>query len=419
MYDEVVRSWPEVSLPPVVDGIVHPPLKLFDSYQKNLITIDDSKVSIYVCGITPYDATHLGHAATYLSFDLINRYLLASGRKTWFIENITDIDDPLLERAKRDNQDWEDLAHSQIDLFTSDMSALRVIPPQAYKGVVESMSEIIETISDHVRSGMTYVIEGDIYLDLTQIPDALANLPFSIEEAERIFRERGGDPDREGKRHRLDPLLWRAHREGEPSWSAHFGDGRPGWHVECVAIALRNLADQFKTSSSSSITIQGGGSDLIFPHHFMTGVQAQSLTRHPFAKAYVHAGMIGLDGEKMSKSRGNLVFVSQLLKDGVSPLVIRTALMNSHYQADRMWSRELLNDAQRFVDRMQQCLSRTEVAPTIDVVKSMVQCLSDNLDTPKIFGALERWCEQTESGATGGSPGELSRALDTYLGLAF
>ena len=373
---------------------------------------------MYVCGITPYDATHLGHAATYLSFDLINRYLLASGRKTWFMENITDIDDPLLDRAKRDNQDWETLAHSQIDLFTSDMSALRVIPPQVYKGVVESMDDIIDIVSDHVKSGMTYDIEGDIYLDLTRAPHALDNLPFSMEEAEQIFRERGGDPDRVNKRHPLDPLLWRAHRDGEPAWPAPFGTGRPGWHVECVAIALRNLNSEF-ASTASSITIQGGGSDLIFPHHFMTGVQAQSLTHKPFANAYVHTGMIGLDGEKMSKSKGNLVFVSQLLKEGISPIVIRVALMTSHYQSDRMWSNQVLLEAQRIVERLQHCLSRTEVAPTSLVVASIVQFLSENLDTPKIFALLNQWCDETELGQTGGSPGELSRALDTYLGLAF
>ena len=412
-----MRSWPEVSLPPVGDGVIHPALKLFDSYKKTLVAIDHPDVSIYVCGITPYDATHLGHAATYLSFDLINRYLLASGRKTWFVENVTDIDDPLFERANRDNQNWEDLAHSQIDLFTSDMSALRVLPPQAYKGVVESMSEIIDIVAEHIQTGLTYDIDGDIYLDLTRIPHALHDLPFSIEESLRIFQERGGDPSRIGKRHPLDPLLWRAQREGEPFWSTPFGAGRPGWHVECVAIALRNINSNF-VSSDSSITIQGGGSDLVFPHHFMTGVQAQSLTRRAFASAYVHAGMIGLDGEKMSKSRGNLVFVSHLLKEGISPMVIRAALMTSHYQSDRMWSNDVLSHAQSLIDRLQSALSRTEVAPTSDVVQSMVHALSENLDTPSVFSALERWCKETELGGTGGSPGELSRALDTYLGLA-
>lgn len=413
-----MRSWPEVSIPPSVDGVLNPPLKLLDSYKKSHVTIDDHEISIYVCGITPYDATHLGHAATYLAFDLINRYLRASGRSVWFIENITDIDDPLLERAQRDNQDWKALAHSQIDLFTEDMSALRVRPPQRYKGVVESMEEIIEIVSEHIESGLTYNIDGDIYLDLKKVPRSLEKLPYPIDEALAIFRERGGDPDRTGKSHPLDPLLWRAHRDNEPSWSAPFGKGRPGWHVECVAIAMRNI-DHKPSAQTSTITIQGGGSDLIFPHHYMTAVQAESLTHLPFAKAYIHAGMIGLDGEKMSKSRGNLVFVSKLLQQGVSPMVIRCALIMSHYQSDRMWNSELLNTAQTFIAKVEQCLARTEVAPTSDLIKQIAESLSDNLDTPKVFALLNKWCAQTEAGEVGGSAGELSRALDTYLGLAF
>ena len=227
--------------PPAPAGISHPTLRLFDSYGKKKIALDDKHVSMYVCGITPYDATHLGHAATYIAFDLIHRFILASGIPTWFIENVTDIDDPLLERAKRDARDWKELAHSQIDLFTGDMSALRVMPPQRFKGVVESMSDIVSLVSKHIASGATYDIDGDIYLDLHHVERALGALPIPMEEAITIFKERGGDPERDGKRHPLDPLLWRAARQGEPSWPAPFGAGRPGWHVECVAIALEIL----------------------------------------------------------------------------------------------------------------------------------------------------------------------------------
>lgn len=413
-----MRSWPEVSLPPVSDVVHHPPLKLIDSYKKTHVSLNQAKISIYVCGITPYDATHLGHAATYLSFDLVNRYLRAAGKETWFIENITDIDDPLLERALRDKLDWQSLAHSQIDLFTEDMSALRVLPPQRYKGVIESMSDIIDIVAEHIKSGFSYDIDGDFYLDLGKLPWSLEQLPYSLNDALTIFRERGGDPDRLGKHHPLDPLLWRARRENEPFWKAPFGEGRPGWHVECVAIAMKNLDPSF-VDLSSTITIQGGGSDLVFPHHFMTGVQAESLTKCSFASAYVHAGMIGLDGEKMSKSRGNLVFVSKLLKAGVSPLVIRTALIMDHYQSDRMWSDATLQVAQGWVERIENCLARTEAAPTSDVIRQMIEALSNNLDTPRVFALLRNWCAETEAGKTGGAPGELSRALDTYLGLAF
>lgn len=403
--------------PPAPAGISHPTLRLFDSYGKTKITLDDKHVSMYVCGITPYDATHLGHAATYIAFDLINRFILASGIPTWFIENVTDIDDPLLERANRDARDWKELAHSQIDLFTGDMSALRVMPPQRFKGVVESMSDIVSLVSKHIASGATYDIDGDIYLDLHHVERALGALPIPMEEAISIFKERGGDPERGGKRNPLDPLLWRAARQGEPSWPAPFGDGRPGWHVECVAIALDNLDAAFH-SQGSSITIQGGGSDLIFPHHYMTAMQSESLTKQSFAKTYVHAGMIGLDGEKMSKSRGNLVFVSQLIRDGVDPMAIRAALMLDHYQRDRMWSTEILKSAELFIADLLECLSRTDVAPTRSVIQAVVDALADNLDTPKVFALLRDWCQETKNGATGGSPGEMSRALDTYLGLA-
>ena len=403
--------------PPVPAEIVHPTLSLFDSYAKTKSAVGDRSVSMYVCGITPYDATHLGHAATYIAFDLINRFLLASGTPTWFIENVTDIDDPLLERAKRDAHDWKDLAHSQIDLFTGDMSALRVLPPQRFKGVVESMSDIVSLVSKHIESGATYDIDGDIYLELRHVERAFGALPIPMEDAITIFKERGGDPERVGKKHPLDPLLWRAAREGEPSWSAPFGAGRPGWHVECVAIALENLDSTFH-SKGSSITIQGGGSDLIFPHHYMTAMQAESLTQQSFAKTFVHAGMIGLDGEKMSKSRGNLVFVSQLIRDGVNPMAIRAALMLNHYQQDRMWSAEMLHDAEILIEDLLECLSRTDVAPTKKVIQDIVDALADNLDTPKVFALLRDWCQETKKGDTGGSPGEMSRALDTYLGLA-
>jgi L-cysteine:1D-myo-inositol 2-amino-2-deoxy-alpha-D-glucopyranoside ligase len=382
-----------------------------------MIAVDEKRVSMYVCGITPYDATHLGHAATYLTFDLINRFLLASGIQTWFIENVTDIDDPLLERANRDSQDWRELAHSQIDLYTADMSALRVIPPDRFKGVVESMTDIVNLVSKHIASGSTYAIDGDIYLDLRHVERAFSALPIPLGEAIKIFKERGGDPERPGKRDPLDPLLWRAARSGEPSWSAPYGDGRPGWHVECVAIALENLDVAFRLKESS-INIQGGGSDLIFPHHFMTAMQSESLTNQSFAQLYVHTGMIGLDGEKMSKSRGNLIFVSQLIREGVDPMAIRAALISDHYQRDRMWSAAALEQAKVFLADLLECLSRTEVAPTKSVIQEMVDALSENLDTPTVFTLLREWCAETKRGVTGGSPGEMSRALDTYLGLA-
>ena len=406
-------SWPDAYMPPALAGIKHPTLQLFDSYKGKKVDILGEQSSIYICGITPYDATHMGHAATYLTFDLVNRYLRASGKNVSFVENITDIDDPLLERATRDNQDWRELAQSQIELFREDMTSLGVLPPNAYRGVIESMDEIISTVEEMIATGKSYILDGDIYLDLNQVDGAIENLPLALDQALKIFEERGGDPARVGKRHALDPLLWKARKGDDPFWEAPFGQGRPGWHIECTAIALKNLPK----ASSTSITLQAGGSDLIFPHHYMTALQAKALTGVDFASCYSHAGMIGLDGEKMSKSKGNLVFVSKLRQEGVSPALIRIALFADRYSTDRMWSRELLDDANKLLARLLSALSRQEVAPTFEVVQEIVNAISDDLNTPKVFELLNSWCLKTEEGEVGGSPGEISRALDTYLGI--
>jgi L-cysteine:1D-myo-inositol 2-amino-2-deoxy-alpha-D-glucopyranoside ligase len=406
-------SWPDAYMPPALAGIKHPALQLFDSYKGKKVDILGEQSSIYICGITPYDATHMGHAATYLTFDLVNRYLRASGKIVSFVENITDIDDPLLERATRDNQDWRELAESQIELFREDMTSLGVLPPNAYRGVIESMDEIISTVEEMIATGKSYILDGDIYLDLNQVDSAIENLPLALDQALKIFEERGGDPARVGKRHALDPLLWKARKGDDPFWEAPFGQGRPGWHIECTAIALKNLPK----ASSTSITLQAGGSDLMFPHHYMTALQAKALTGVEFASCYSHAGMIGLDGEKMSKSKGNLVFVSKLRQEGVSAALIRIALFADRYSTDRMWSRELVDDANKLLARLLSALSRQEVAPTFEVVQEIVNAISDDLNTPKVFELLNSWCLKTEEGEVGGSPGEISRALDTYLGI--
>ena len=406
-------SWPDAYMPPALAGIKHPTLQLFDSYKGKKVDILGEQSSIYICGITPYDATHMGHAATYLTFDLVNRYLKASGKNVSFVENITDIDDPLLERATRDNQDWRELAESQIELFREDMTSLGVLPPNAYRGVIESMDEIISTVAEMIATGKSYQLEGDIYLDLNQVDGAIENLPIALEQALKIFEERGGDPARAGKRHALDPLLWKARKGDDPFWEAPFGQGRPGWHIECTAIALKNLPK----ASSTSITLQAGGSDLIFPHHYMTALQAKALNGIEFASCYSHSGMIGLDGEKMSKSKGNLVFVSKLRQEGVSPALIRIALFANRYSTDRMWSRELVDEANKLLTRLLSALSRQEVAPTFEVVQEIVNAISDDLNTPKVFDLLNTWSLKTEEGQVGGSPGEISRALDTYLGI--
>ena len=409
-----MRAWPDLYLPPTLEGIAHRPLSLHDSYKNQRVFINDSTISMYVCGITPYDATHLGHAATYITYDLVHRYLKASGKSVHFVENITDIDDPLLERALRDGCDWQTLANSQIDLFISDMTALKVIPPQEYCGVVESMSTIINSISSYLSTNLAYQVGDDLYLDLLATGFALENLPLPHEDALAIFQERGGDPQRPGKRHPLDPLLWRARRENEPFWPAPFGEGRPGWHVECVAIALKFLPD----AGASSITIQGGGSDLFFPHHFMTAAQAKALTGKEFAQCYSHAGMIGLDGEKMSKSKGNLVFVSSLIKQGIDPMVIRWALLSGHFQQDREWNSKLLETAQSEVSLVRSSLARSEVFHAGSLVNDLITAISNNLDTPSALKLLVEWAKASHVNPSSNDAGLVSRAIDSLLGLA-
>ena len=414
-------SWADVDLPPLAESFVIPTLRLFDTASQSIKPLESkSRYKIYVCGITPYDATHLGHAATYLTFDLINRYLRLSGATVNFVQNITDIDDPLLERAERDGTNWQDLATSQINLFRGDMVNLNVIPPDYYIGVVEAMPLIIQSIESLVASGNTYTVDSDLYFSVHSDNNFGARSHLSQEEMLQIFSERGGDPKRNGKRDPLDALLWRGKRPGEPSWDSPFGAGRPGWHIECSAIALTYLSNLSANESSdaTSVDIQGGGSDLIFPHHEMSASQCALMTNKEFATHYVHAGMIGLDGEKMSKSLGNLVFVSTLINEGVAPAAIRWALFTSHFTEDRMWTPQIIDDATSWIDRLRTALSCVDVAPTTPIINGIIEGLSKNLDTAAVLLLIKKWIVETEKGKNGGEAGELSRALDTILGLA-
>jgi L-cysteine:1D-myo-inositol 2-amino-2-deoxy-alpha-D-glucopyranoside ligase len=412
-----MNSWASVAIPPLDKRFSTPPLSLWDTARGSSHPLPDKSLyRIYVCGITPYDATHLGHAATYLTFDLANRYLRARGGEVRFVQNITDIDDPLLERALRDGVDWRELAQSQIDLFRGDMVNLHILPPDHYIGVVEAMDLVTQSISILAERSSTYQVDNDLYFSVHSDPDFGSRSHLAQEEMLEIFSERGGDPTRSGKRDPLDALLWLSHREGEPAWPSPFGDGRPGWHIECCAIALHYLEPD--TSSQTSIDIQGGGSDLIFPHHEMSAAQGKILQGREFASHYVHSGMIGLDGVKMSKSLGNLVFVSKLVSSGVDPMAIRWALMESHYSTDRSWSQSGLEDASEWIVRLRRALSMMETAPTDGVIESIISAQAENLDTPKSLQLIKEWVIASEAGSEGGTPGELSRALDAILGLA-
>ena len=406
-----MNSWPKPFVPSLINHDF-PPLNIKDS-SAGLIQFEKSEdFRMYVCGITPYDATHLGHAATYLAFDLIYRYQFLSGKNIKFVENITDIDDPLLERANRDKVDWSALADSQINLFKSDMSALRVIPPEHFIKVTESLTIIEEFIKRLAKNGYLYEIEKDYYFAVEQF---LNDLPMPVDEAVKVFSERGGDPHRVGKKHPLDPLVWSAHVGNEPGWESSFGFGRPGWHVECTAIACHYLDEN---ENNPIVSLQGGGSDLIFPHHFMSAQIIQAAYGRKFSESFVHAAMISLDGEKMSKSKGNLVFVSKLLESGIDPMILRWALLRGHFQQDRAWSNELLEISTKEVELVRSALAQSEVADTKNVINSLIQDISNNLDTPSALDRLTKWANLSQSNPIVNQSGLMARAVDSLLGLA-
>ncbi len=371
---------------------------------------------MYVCGITPYDATHLGHAATYLAFDLVNRVWRDNGHEVHYVQNVTDIDEPLLERAERDSDDWIVLGMRETALFREDMEALRVLPPRQFVGAVEAIPEIVEVIAKLLADGSAYRADDaefpDVYFDHNATGRFGYESNYDAETMAKFFAERGGDPDRPGKRHPLDALLWRVAREGEPSWESELGAGRPGWHIECSAIAVNRLGLGFD--------VQGGGSDLIFPHHEYSAAHAEAVAAdHPFARHYVHAGMIGLDGEKMSKSRGNLVFVSRLRADGVDPAAIRLALFAGHYREDRAWTDQLLVDAQERLARWREAVALPAGPDAEDTVARLRDHLSDDLNTPKALTAIDAWVTSAlrRDGTDQAAPGLIKEAVDALLGI--
>jgi len=393
------------------------PLQAFDTAAQRLVSIgpDTGTARMYVCGITPYDATHIGHANTYIAFDLLHRVWRDRGLAVNYVQNVTDIDDPLLERAADIGIDWAVLAEQQTRLFAADMAALNVLPPRHYVGAVESIPLTVDLIEQLQGRHAVYPVDDRDFEDLyfAQASDfefgSLSRLPE--DEAIAIFRERGGDPDRPGKKAPLDCLVWRHARNGEPSWPSALGAGRPGWHIECTAIALDLLGAAFD--------VQAGGSDLIFPHHEMCAAQGRVATDQPFAQAYLHSGMVGLDGEKMSKSRGNLVFVSALRRSGVDPMAIRLALLGHHYREDWDWSDELLISAQGRLNRWREAVRLTAGLNADEVLVQLRAALAQDLDAPSALAAVDAWAGASMAidSDDAEAPALVARACEALLGV--
>lgn len=407
-----MQPWPSPSIPRLPGKGLEP--RIFDTALGEVHpTSPGETAGLYVCGITPYDATHVGHAATYVAFDILQRVWRDAGHQVRYVQNITDVDDPLLERAAATGEDWQELAARETQRFVDDMTELRVLAPDRWLGVVETVPTVVKAVAALVDAGAAYEVDGDVYFDVTADPrfGGVGNL--SAEEMVELSAERGGDPEREGKRNPIDAVLWRAKRPGEPSWPSPFGEGRPGWHIECVAIALEELGTPFD--------VQGGGSDLIFPHHEIGASQGQVISGSwPFARAYMHTGMVGYQGQKMSKSLGNLVFVSDL-RASHDPMAVRLAILAHRYRDDWEWTDAELAAAETRLARWRAAVSWPTGPPGADAALEEVRArLADDLDTPGALAVIDRWAEEQRlrGGDDPGAPGIISRLSDALLGVA-
>jgi len=387
-----MRPWSAVVVP-TLPGTGQQ-ISLFDSRDGKIRPTTPGPVAtMYVCGITPYDAAHIGHAATYVAFDLLARAWMDAGHEVHYVQNVTDIDDPLLVRAAETGVDWQELATKEIGTFLEDMAMLRLVPPREYIGAVESIPLIVDYVKALRDAGAVYVVDGDLYFRVHADDEFGSISHLTREQMLAVFGERGGDPDRAGKEDPLDCLLWVSERPGEPSWDSDLGPGRPGWHIECVAIAVNSLGMSFD--------VQGGGSDLTFPHHEMGAAEAHiACDKRPYARHYVHAGMVALDGEKMSKSRGNLVFVHQLRAQGVDLMAIRLAILSQHYRSDWEWTPALLDEGAARLEMWRRAVALPSGPDAGAALADVRARLADDLDAPGALAVIDAWCESAVAGAS-------------------
>ncbi|HEV7208705.1 MAG TPA: cysteine--1-D-myo-inosityl 2-amino-2-deoxy-alpha-D-glucopyranoside ligase [Mycobacteriales bacterium] len=404
-------AWPGPTIPALPGRGL--PVRVWDTATGQLRPLAPGPIAtMYVCGITPYDATHLGHAATYLTFDTLLRVLRDGGHEVRYVQNVTDVDDPLFERAAQTGEDWRALATREIALFRTDMQALRIVPPHAYVSVSEAVPLVVAMVQRLLAVGAAYELDGDIYSMVGADPHFGSVGRYDRATMITLAAERGGDPERPGKKDPLDALLWRAERPGEPSWPSPFGPGRPGWHVECAAIAVGHLGP--------TIDVNGGGRDLIFPHHEHSASHATLATGSwPFARTYLHQAMVGLNGHKMSKSRGNLVLVSALRQAGIDPSAVRLAMLGHGYRQDWAWTDDDLPRATQRLAAWRAGTARTSGPDATPVVEQMRLALADDLDTPRALAAVDRWAADAANhrGRMEGAPGLLRDAVDALLGV--
>jgi L-cysteine:1D-myo-inositol 2-amino-2-deoxy-alpha-D-glucopyranoside ligase len=377
-------------------------MRLYDTAQAAVIDIElDTHVRMYVCGITPYDSTHLGHAATYLSYDLIIRRLEDLGHTVQLVRNVTDVDDSILPKARELGIDFLELAEIEMERFDQDMVALNTRRADAEPRATESIDDMIEIIEKLVNRGHTYTTEGTTYFDISTFPDFGKLSHLNEQEMIALAAERGGRPDDPKQHNPLDFVLWQPSADDEPSWESPFGTGRPGWHIECSAMSMRALG--------STIDIHGGGADLIFPHHECEIAQSESINGERFSRYWIHAGLVAYQGTKMSKSLGNLVFVSDLRKE-IDARAIRLALMAHHYRSDFEWFDEEGPRAQRDLELLIRSGGGVEPVSEGSLIDEVRDALDNDLDTPRICDLLLREAQAIEEGTSSSPQGCLVAA---------
>jgi L-cysteine:1D-myo-inositol 2-amino-2-deoxy-alpha-D-glucopyranoside ligase len=362
-------------------------LKLYNALTESVdpFTPLSDTVTIYVCGITPYDTTHLGHAFTYVVFDTLIRYLESTGRTVRYVQNVTDIDDDILRKAKEKEMDWRDLGEQETEKFLDDLRALNVRMPDVYAKATEETAKMIEIISDLLAKGYAYEKNGSVYFRIASDKEFGKLSRYDYATMLKIANERGNYPDDSNKQDPLDFVLWQAAQPGEPTWASPWGDGRPGWHIECSAMSLRYLGEQ--------IDIHGGGADLLFPHHECEIAQSEKFTgQEPFVRFWMHTAMVRMDGEKMSKSLGNMVFI-QDLRQRYHADDIRTYLLSHHYRTAFEWSDSEMDAAAQRANRWREALATTSgngpslgITYPTDAFHTFVQ---NDLDTPNALMTLD------------------------------
>ena len=353
------------------------PMRLYDTARREVVPFEPGDtVLMYTCGITPYDATHFGHAATYLTYDVLQRRLRDRGHDTRCVRNITDVDDDLLRKAREVGVHYLDLAAAEVARFDADIEALGLLPSWSEPRATSAIADIRGFIGMVLDRGHAYTADGAVYFDVGSWPTFGEISHYDRDEMLRLAAERGGNPDDSNKRDPLDFVLWQPSADDEPSWDSLWGPGRPGWHIECSALALRELG--------TTIDLHGGGSDLIFPHHECESAQSEAATGEPFVRHWMHQAMVRMDGEKMSKSLGNLVFVSELRKEW-DPRAIRLAAVANHYRTPWEWDDAIMPTA---AARLERWLAAGEGRGDAGLEAARA-ALDADLDTPGAVAAID------------------------------